>query len=253
MKKFLLVSVFLFSNAFAGIQIISDLDDTVKVTNSGDILESVGYAIARNKVYAGMPEFLAGTRTYVNALTIVSSSPRILRLKVKKLMQKHGIQYESIILNKNFKRPNHIEYKTSAIEEILDKTTDSFILIGDDVGDDPEIYDYFIKNYPHRILASYIHVVKNREVPDSAIKYHTTFELAVKEFEAGRLLKQDVINVAEGILKVDDFESVFPNFAHCPAVVAAYNSTVINDFPNETVMITGALAHYCKYKWESGD
>lgn len=253
MKKLLLLTALLSFNSFAGIQIISDLDDTIKVTNSGDLLESLGYATARRKVYAGMPEFLSASRTYVNALSVISSSPKILKFKVTKLLKKHDIKHENIILNSNFKRPGHMEYKTGAIKKVLDSTTDQFILMGDDVGEDPEIYDNIIKEYPDRILASYIHIVKNREVPASAIKYYTTFELAVKENQAGRMAAEDVKKVAESILSVGDFESVFPEFAFCPTELSTYSSLVESDFAEEATMVTGALTRYCKYEWEVDD
>ncbi|WPU64938.1 phosphatase domain-containing protein [Peredibacter starrii] len=248
MKKILVLSALLSFNAFAGIQIISDLDDTIKITNSGDLVESVGYATARKEVYAGIPEFLAGTRSYVNGLTVVSSSPEILKGKVVSLMEKHQIQHNDVILNSNFNRPDHMEYKTGAIKKVIDSTTDQFILMGDDVGDDPEIYDNIIKEYPDRILASYIHIVKNRAVPASAVKYFTTYELALKEYNAGRLEEKVVRDVALKVLSDDDdFESVFPEFAYCPTQISEFGPLNDPKFNEENILVVGALIWGCRY------
>ncbi|WP_408097914.1 phosphatase domain-containing protein [Peredibacter sp. HCB2-198] len=248
MKKVFFLTALLSFNSFAGIQIISDLDDTIKITNSGDLVESVGYATVRKEVYAGIPQFLAGTRGYVNGLTVISSSPEVLKSKVIGLLEKHQIQHNDVILNSNFNRPDHMEYKTGAIKKVLDATTDQFILMGDDVGDDPEIYDNIIKEYPDRILASYIHIVKNRAVPASAIKYFTTYELALKEYDAGRLDEKVVREVATKVLSDDDdFESVFPEFAYCPTEVSEYGPLNNPKFHDENTMIVGALVWGCRY------
>lgn len=254
MKNYLLLTALLSFKSFAGIQIISDLDDTIKITNSGDLVESVGYATARKEVYAGIPEFLSGARAYVSGLHVISSSPEILQSKVVGLLEKQKIQFENIILNSNFNRPDHMEYKTGAIKKVLDATTDQFILMGDDVGDDPEIYDNIIKEYPDRILASYIHIVKNRSVPESAQKYITTYELALKEYQAGRLDEKVVKTVATKVMSDDDdFESVIPEFAYCPKELSAFSSLNDPKFNEENILIAGAIVWTCRYDWEADD
>ena len=251
MKKPLLFSSLLLSfNSIAGIQIISDLDDTIKITNSGNIWESIGYGSVRRKVYSGMPEFLAGTEKYASRLNVISSSPEILKFQVKNLLKKHDIKTDEIVLNSNFKRPGHFEYKTNAIKKLMDATTDSFILMGDDVGEDPEIYDAIMREYPDRVLANYIHIVKNREVPETAIKYYTTFDLALKENQAGRLGDEDVRAVIRGILADDELEGVFPEFAYCPTEKANYTWQIKSEFSEEAMVLGSKLIDYCIHEWD---
>lgn len=240
-------------NSFAGIQIVSDLDDTIKVTNSDNLLDSFGYGAARRKVYIGMPEFLAGARSYVNALSLVTASPRVLEKNVKRLLKKHHIEAENIILNGNIKRPGHIEFKTNAIRKIMAETDDQFIFLGDDVGDDPEIFDMLMKEFPGRVLASYIHNVKDREVPESVILYYTTYELAVKEAIAGRLSKDSVTSVANAFLQQDDLESAFPEFSFCPKKKSYYSWLSSTEFAEESKNVVNHLTTYCSTKWEAED
>ncbi len=250
MKKLILLSLLLSFNSMAGIQIISDLDDTIKITNSGNIWESIGYGSARRKVYAGMPEFLAASRSYVSALNVISSSPRILKYQVNNLLEKHEIQTENIVLNRNFNRPGHTEYKTNAIKTMLEASNDSFILMGDDVGEDPEIYDAIIKLYPNRILASYIHIVKNRSVPATAIKYFTTLDLAIREHQAGRLAEEHVSDVIASILNVRELESVFPEFTYCPTERSDDALLIEASYTSDASALNNKLTEYCLNEWD---
>lgn len=240
-------------NAYAGIQIVSDLDDTIKVTNSGNIWDSIGYGAARRKVYIGIPEFLAGSRSYVNRLNIVTASPRILEKNVYRLLNKHQIKAENLVLNGNIKRPGHIEFKTTAIRKIMSETDDQFIFMGDDVGDDPEIFDQLMKEFPDRILASYIHVIKDREVPDSVSLHYTSYELAVKEGQAGRLSKEAVTSVAKSILQEDDLEALFPEFSFCPKKRSYYSWLNSTEFAEEATEVVKHMTTYCSSHWEAED
>ncbi|MFP5387256.1 MAG: phosphatase domain-containing protein [Bacteriovoracia bacterium] len=253
MKNLLIVALFFSFNSFAGISIISDLDDTIKVTHSDDFTDSFGYGTSRRKVYLGMPELLEESRQYVNEVSVVTASPRILRFNVNRLLKKNKIKADRVVLNGNIRRPGHVEFKVKAIKKIMDSTTDQYILLGDDVGNDPEIYDEIIKLYPGRVLGSYIHVVNNRTVPESSITYFTTFELAVKEFLAGRLSKESVSRVSNAIMKEKDLEAVFPEFAHCPKDASPYAWLSKTDFASEASMLTEKLVTYCKTEWEEED
>lgn len=247
MKNFILSALIIFStHAFGGISIVSDLDDTIKVTHSDDLSDSILNAVARRKVFVGMPEFLIESRSYVGRLNIVTSSPRIVRLNVKSLLKKHKIKFDKLVLNKNFKRPGHIEFKLAAIKKILDASTDHFILLGDDVGNDPEIYDQIMNLYPERFLASYIHIVNNRPVPESVKTYYTSYELAVQEHLAGRLSIESVSKIAKSYDQVKDFKGGFPDFAFCPAGKEYYAWLSDTVFSEEASPLIDRVTQYCQ-------
>lgn len=254
MKNYIYTALLCLSfNSFAGIQIVSDLDDTIKVTNSDNLLDSFGYGAARRKVYIGVPEFLVGARSYVSQVNLVTASPRILEKNVRRLLNNHEIQVENIVLNGNIKRPGHIEFKTTAIRKIMAETEDQFIFMGDDVGDDPEIFDQLMKEFPGRVLASYIHVVKDREVPDSVSLHFTSYELAVKENLAGRLSKEAVTAVAQSILQKNDLEALFPEFSFCPKKRSYYSWLNNTEFADEAKEVVKHITTYCSSKWEAED
>jgi phosphatidate phosphatase APP1 len=251
MKSLLLTALLTLSfNTFAGIAIVSDLDDTIKVTHSDHFWDSFGYGVGRNKVYVGMPEFLAESRSYVSQLNLVTASPRILKGKVKRLIKKHEIKVENIVLNGNFKRMGHVEFKVNAIKKIMDNSTDQFIFLGDDVGNDPEIYDELMKLYPDRVLASYIHVVNDRPVPATMKLYLVSYELAVMENQAERLSKKAVTSVAKALMVAKDYEAVFPEFALCPKDYVRYEWLEDTEFYSEAAPILKRMVRYCKYDWE---
>lgn len=253
MKKFTAVSLIAFlinANLFAGTSIISDLDDTIKITNSGNLIKAFFYGAAKRKVYLGMPEFLESSRDYVSEVSVVTASPRMLKYNVRRLIRRHDLQIENVVLNRNINRPTKFNFKLNAIKNILDNSSDDFILMGDDVGEDPEIYDEVMKLYPDRILANYIHVIRNRELPASAIKYWTTFELSVREYESGRLSEESVYKMADVFQHEKNYKWVFPEFAHCPKEKAPFEWLFKTRFEDVSRMLVNRMKHYCRFEWD---
>lgn len=245
-----LLALVLQATAYGGVSIISDLDDTIKITNSGNFLEAFFYGTSKRRVYHGFPQFLALSREYVTDVSVVTASPKILKYNIKRLIRRHDLQIDNLVLNRNINRPSKFDFKVNAIKKIIDSSANDFILIGDDVGEDPEIYDEIMKLYPQRILASYIHVIRNRKIPESNIRYWTTFELAVREYQKNRFSTasaKSIINLFEG---KDSFEGVFPDFAHCPKKKKPFKWLLETEFSAESERLMKRMKRYCRLDWD---
>lgn len=240
----LLVALFFSFNLFASISILSDLDDTIKITQSGEVDDLFG-----SDVFMGIPEFFSGAQNYSNELHILSASPSVLGDKIKKTLKKHGIIYESLTLRKNvFERK--FEYKVNAIEKLLLQSSDDFILIGDDLGEDPEVYAEIKKRYPSRVVAVYIHVSNGRPFSTDAQRYWTSFDLFLREYLAGRMSDDWVDMMATKFLALneEELELVFPEKAECPEVATVWEWQLATVFQPEAYSLIQKFNSYCQQR-----
>jgi hypothetical protein len=120
------------------------------------------------------------------------------------------------------------------------------ILIGDDVDHDPEIYQAIIERFPDRVLAAYIHVVRNRAIPEGLQSYYTAFDLALKEYQAGRMDQTGVHVLAESLLDETAVDFVFPHFAFCPAEESFWQWQFDTEFVAEAYALAQKHAAFCR-------
>lgn len=232
---------------YAGITMIADLDDTIKIINSGNYATISFNALLRNRVFTGMPELLRESREYSDKFYVVSASPAFIRKKVVNSLNKFDISYDEVLL-KSFRgllESKH-SFKLRSIQEIIEATEDDIILLGDDVSHDPAVYDELVKLYPHRILASYIHVIKGRPLPDSAIPHFTSFDVAVLEYEAGRMKQDSVMRIFEILMEEKKLQRIIPGFALCPQDESPWKSLENSAFSEEASQISEKIVNYCR-------
>lgn len=248
---FLILSIFSLSS-YAGISIVSDLDDTIKITNSGNILHSSYRGVFKTSVFTGMPQLLAEMRNYTNELHIVTASPDIIRSKVIETLNKHSIKYESLIMRSIRKPQGKFDYKVAKIKEIMEKNSDDFIFLGDDVGMDPEVYVEITRLYPNRVLESYIHVINNREIPKGVTKVFAAHDMAILEHSAGRMNEESTRGIVNKILGENSLKMIIPNFAYCPASMTdVWSSHLGTVFSTEAFMIFRKLTDHCHSRLDS--
>lgn len=242
----ILIFALLFSfNSFASVMVISDLDDTIKITDAGDLRNAAWNGFFTEKVFAGIPEFLKNTRKYTDSLHVVSAGPRLIKSRVKALLKKHQIQHDGIYLRKIPGKEGKLDFKVRAISEILEKNPGDVILMGDDVDLDPEIYSEISRKYSSRILGVYIHVVKGRNIPSEFTKYWTSFDLALKEHMAGRMDSESVLNVAKPLLSEAKLSMIIPKFASCPTSSVVWDWQLATMFSVEATALTQKLNEFC--------
>lgn len=242
MKKILFALIITVSlNAFGSISILSDLDDTIKITqSSGEAGDLVG-----TKVFTGMPGFLAATKDYTNELHVLSASPSIMRGHISNIFKKYRIDVKSLTLRDDIFE-DKFQYKVREIKKLLEKTTDDFILIGDDLGEDPEVYAEIRHLYPNRILASYIHVINDRFISHlNLTRFYTTSELFLREYTAGRMLRSRVLKGMEEVMQETRMEFIFPRRAYCPKTDKVWRWQYQTAFAMEAMVLSDKFLDYC--------
>jgi Phosphatidate phosphatase APP1, catalytic domain len=150
----------------AGLSVISDIDDTVKITHVRDrrmLWEATFYKSF--EAVPGMPDAYQRLAAKGAAFHYVSSSPWHLAEPLLAFLGASGFAVSSISLKHvrlkdrtalNILKPGR-ETKPPAIEAILTRYPERrFILIGDSGEDDPEVYAEALRNHPKQIARIFI-------------------------------------------------------------------------------------------------
>lgn len=198
--------------------LITDLDDTLKITNTTNRLKTVVRGLFKNQAYAGMSELYQELlKDTTNRLWVVSSSPNVLRRKIARFLKLNQYPPSQLILRDWLKEKKVKSYKLKAVTSIIESQSDlGFLLIGDDSEWDPEVYLEVKRLYPKRIEAIYIRKIRNRPLPRDVVGFCTAYEVALHELRKQNLSLSQVARIGKSLLDTDDFEQIIPYFAHHP-------------------------------------
>ena len=158
--------------AAGGTSVISDIDDTVKITNVADRRELLRNTLLREFVAVpGMPEVFRGWRDAGMAFHYVSASPWQLSSCLCGFLAAAGLPAGSMHL-KLFRLkdstplrrlPSRKRSKRRVIEQIMtDFPGRRFLLVGDSGERDPEIYAAVARRRPEQVAGIAIRLVESR-------------------------------------------------------------------------------------------
>lgn len=160
--------------------IISDIDDTIMVTNATSTLSMMRLTFLRSPA-SRLP--FAGVNTFYQALTqsgtvprpifYVSSSPWNLYDFLEEFMELNHIPLGPLFLRDfglHTLKASHHDHKSTYIHQIMNAYPQlPFILIGDSGQHDPEVYSEIVTQRPQQIKAIYIRDVSAAEARDSEV------------------------------------------------------------------------------------
>jgi phosphatidate phosphatase APP1 len=191
--------------------VVSDIDDTVLLSNATHMLRMVRSVFLGN-AYTRLPFpgvaalyralFAGASGSDMNPLFYVSSSPWNFYDLLSQFFNLHSIPVGPVLLLRDWGLTDeeilplhHKEYKTKAIRRMLQFYPDlPFILIGDSGQEDPEIYTELVSEFPKRIKAVYIrNVSRDLKRPEDIRK------LAEQVLKAGSalVLADDSLSIAK--------------------------------------------------------
>lgn len=199
------------------ITLISDLDDTIKISNTESKLSTVYRGLFRSSAFAGMAElYFEILKHQESKFYIVSSSPPAIRKKILYFLKKNRFPAADIQLRDWIRESNIPKYKLQAISELVEMSSTKVILVGDDTEHDAKVFAQVYKKYPEKILARYIHVITGDPVPEGSIPFFTAFDLACAELASKRLTNEQVLRVGEAVLRVEKNSRLIPKFSLKP-------------------------------------
>jgi hypothetical protein len=196
--------------------IISDLDDTIKRTNVSSTVRAGVNALWTRKVFSGMTDLFRTMEPETSGLYVLSNSINLFRHNIRGLINKHNINALDVSTRSLFKDKDKFKYKYEYIVNKITSLNVKVILMGDDVGEDPEVYAKVLADYPNNVAGIYIHRSNKRDIPEVATAYHSFLDIALYEYEAGRLNLSQVSALSEKFMSIEKMKNLFPKFKHCP-------------------------------------
>jgi len=160
-----------------GVGVISDFDDTVKVTHVTDRSKMLDQSLYQHfSEVKGMSTWYQQLASQGASFHIVSSSPWQLYEAIDQFLDSHQFPPRSLSLKYfrfkdssllNIFKPG-VETKPAQIKPILESyPAKQFVLIGDSGEQDPEVYGEIYRRYRDRIQKIYIRNITNAERSDS--------------------------------------------------------------------------------------
>lgn len=222
MRKILcaLVIFISFSASYAKTLIVSDVDDTVKVTDVLNKPNAIYNALFSKAAFSGMSVLYKELNSQDSVFYYVSGSPTILEKKVGAFLEFNGFpQIENLILKKGISTPTY-DYKVAAISKIINtQNPDKVILIGDDTEFDPEVYETIAKNFPGKVESIYIRAIQDRDLPklDIIKNFFSAAEIAGLEILKGNLGSLSLAKVAGAFIRPENGSKIFIEDRYCPS------------------------------------
>ncbi|GAB2520050.1 App1 family protein [Spirosoma aerophilum] len=189
--------------------VISDIDDTVLVTDATNLLQTAKLTFLGNAYtrlpFAGIAAFYRALQsgpvtTLFNPIYFVSSSPWNLYDLLVDFFRIQGIPKGPILLReldlgaKLLSSQGHHTHKLSMIRKVMDVNPQlPFVLIGDSGQQDPEIYSQVVRENPGRIRAVYIRDV----TPDQRDEAVRELIRTTEAYNVPMLLVADTVAAAE--------------------------------------------------------
>lgn len=240
MKKHLILTLLFCFNTLAQAKtlIISDIDDTIKISRIRAFRYSIVQSQLSTNVFLGMPELyeLLLESQQDSELFYVSNAPTFLMADSHSLFlnTNHFPKAENLITRKNFFNSRH---KRNSVISLLNKyPSNTVILIGDDGEKDPEVYQELRKEleplgYRVHIFIRQLYTLKNIENSTKALSpvefpihsFISPLDLALELNQLGLLQNSAVSNIGDIVenslnneLGVVNFlGAVIPNWADC--------------------------------------
>lgn len=209
--------------------LISDIDDTIKITGIGSVAENNS-----NALKTILDKFKKGgilTKTTLQSHSFYGFNTLYQAFKNSNpKMGQHNLKYVSgapgIVTNlaefflKNYTYPDNSnsnifyrpnanittsDFKINSITDIINKSPSktNFILIGDNGEMDQKVYNKIKKRFNNRIKATFIHMVyavnssSTNKAKDGQISYFTAVDLATQFFSMGLIAEKDVLNIVD--------------------------------------------------------
>lgn len=207
--------------------VISDIDDTLKISNVLNPAAAATRALA-NTAFTGMPETLQGVDQTIpdTRFIYVSARPSILGDSTERFLSSQEFPEGELFLKTKTDPKTALAYKTARVRALVKSSKDHFILIGDDTQADPEAYAAVAEEFPGRIDGIYIRQITGRNTPPNTVTYLTAYDIAANFEKKGLISAQGLEKVILSLIAEPRLERVLPKFQKCPLNYDAENTSI---------------------------
>lgn len=240
-------------SSYGAISIISDYDDTIKITDvkglATDPSRTILNSLFSKKMFYGTTELHKGLSTYTTETYVLSASPGLLRGRIMSALLYNDIRFDELITRSFFGSEDKLSFKKNSIQRLFNNSQDTFLLIGDDVELDPDIYMKMRELNPQKVKSIYIHNIINRKFyfNQNITSYITAFDIAIAEYKANRMTYDQALSIGEEVLNTPTYKmkELIPGFAHCPKSPGDFPSFLGFDLRATAIKVQTKIIKYC--------
>ncbi len=220
-STFLLTALLSFSVATADQKpyIISGFDDVLRQAENTGLIKSALKILEDDKGFTGMPELYhaISKNEVVPKFVIVSAISNWFDIRIEKFLAASNYPQHQRYLRNWLTEWSIESFKMKNITEIINaKPNRNFIFVFDNSDASIEISEKIMQQFSKQVVAIYLRKVQNKKVPSVVFEFYTAFDIALHEFESGRLSKEHVLKVGQALVNERNLESIIPDYAICP-------------------------------------
>lgn len=209
-----------FNSVSARTVVISDIDDTIKMTGVLNNRIHVGFnGLFSKRAFAGMSELYHEYHAKGFGIYYVSGSPQMIDCRIDDfLVEKDFPQGDQRFLKDKISSDTY-KFKMESIRNVIAKENPtSLILIGDDTEHDPDVYNDISKEYPGLVEMIYIRAVQDAKLPiNKKMKnFFSSVEIAANEIIRGDLDFKGLENVTTGFVEQTRGSGIQLEDFYCP-------------------------------------
>lgn len=209
--------------------LITDVDDTIKVSQILDPVGKVIRFLSDPVAFAGMPNLYRQLMDHAKAdgrdhgFAVVSGTPWIIGWSLWDFLEDFGFPESSIVAMRPLATET-LDFKSDEISKIIDQDAVNgghLILVGDDTEVDHEAYSAakeWVADKRDMTTEIFIRRVSGRaKNQGSTYAFDSAADIAVVEFLGGRLSAAEVETVFSEIESEQDLEQLFVPGEYCPS------------------------------------
>lgn len=225
----LLMALLTIPQAQARLLVVSDIDDTLKVSHVRSPMESARFAQQTDVVFAGMSElFQAIAKQGDVQFVYVSNAPAWLMDGAHQALIKNNRFPKGDVILRAYS-DDRATFKANVLRRLLKSIQpDRVLLFGDNGENDPKFYSYLIQANPGKDIHAFIHALYPTNNPGSQFSdrvrpFASAYDLMIQVERVVRIAPgdhrwvQDVVNEYATLDLKDESERqvVFPKWIQC--------------------------------------
>lgn len=218
--SFCALLVLTLNSASARTVVISDIDDTIKMTGVLNNKLHVGFnGVFSKKAFAGMSELYNEYHAKGYGIYYVSGSPKFIDCRIEDFLDLREFPQSDQRFLKDKISSDTYKFKMESIRNVIAKENPtSLILIGDDTEHDPDVYNDISKEYPGLVESIYIRAVQNAKLPKNKLmkNFFASVEIAADDLIKNKLNYLGLENVVHAFVDQTKESGIQLASYYCP-------------------------------------
>lgn len=229
--------------------IISGFDDVLRQAENTGLIKAAIKIFEDDKSFSGMPELyqVISNQETTPRFVLVSAISNWFDTRIDLFLTRSQFPSNHRYLRNWLTEWSIESFKIEKISEILkEMPVRKFIVIFDNSKPSINLAIKIKQQFPKNVVKIYLRQVQEKALPTESIGFYTAFDIAIAEYEAGRLTTEDVSKVGKAVLVEQDINSIIPTYAMCPIYDLSCEDRSI-DIKNICLKVSKHIQALCRH------